>query len=276
LGCTLLRGGYDLRKVGDKGPDLLVHLGDKKVWIEAVTPKAGTKQDAVPPLQWNSRRAEEVPEIQILLRFTNAMNEKWKKYKTYLADCIIHPDDCYIIAISWSDRYYSRTPIGADSVPYIIRAVVPYGPAITIVSKELENSSETFSSYREEIEKIGGSRVSTKMFLEREYAGISAIIYSEENLINFPDIDIPEQLGKSFLYLHNPLSENKLPTSSARLCRRNEAQGSVRQRGMMADASQNFIARSRALPPARHVLSPARPAGGGASRPPQAHVRSPA
>lgn len=219
LGGTLLRKGYDLAKVGKKGPDFLVTLDHKKAWIEAITPKAGTTKDAVPLLRWNSVEAQEIPETQILLRFTNAIDEKWKKYKKYSEEGIISPDDCYIIAISWSDRCYSRTPLRTNSVPYIIRAVLPYGTEIASFNKGSDDSSEIFSLYREQIEKTEGSPISTNIFLREEYSGISAIIYSEENLTNFPDINIPENLGKSFLYLHNPLAKNKLPIGAFKFCK---------------------------------------------------------
>jgi hypothetical protein len=67
LGCTLLRRGDDLKKVGNEGPDFCVHVGDKKIWIEAIAPGAGTKKDAVPPLCWKSSAMQDIPEKQIRL-----------------------------------------------------------------------------------------------------------------------------------------------------------------------------------------------------------------
>jgi hypothetical protein len=231
LGCTLLRRGYDLKKVGNEGPDFCVHVGDKKIWIEAIAPGAGTKKDAVPLLCWKSSAMQDIPEKQILLRFTQAIKEKRKKYtgwidsktgkkhKGYLEKGIIHPDDCYIIAIAWNDPNYSRTLIGTDSIPYIIRAVLGYGPEMVSFGKEPDDSFEVLSSYRKKIEKTGGSSVSTNFFRDEKYIGISAIIYSEERLTNFPNIQNPDHLGTSFLYLHNPLAKNKLPRGTFKFCK---------------------------------------------------------
>jgi type I restriction enzyme S subunit len=102
LGCILLNQGYQLTTVGNKGPDFLITVDDKKIWIEATVPMAGKKDDAVPPLQWNSFVAQEVPEEKIILRFTSAIDEKWKKYKKYLEDGIIKHDDVYVIAVGWN------------------------------------------------------------------------------------------------------------------------------------------------------------------------------
>jgi hypothetical protein len=212
LGCVLLHQRYQLTQVSDQGPDFLLRFEHKNVWIEAITPGAGTGNDAVPPLQWNSGECQEVPQEQILLRFTQAVDAKWKKYKEYVEKSIIEPDDCYIIAISGC---YWHTPMGDNDIPYIIRAVLPFGTAMVGFGREPDDSVEGGYSYREHIQKQGGAPVSTKMFLNEEYADISAIIHSEENLIN-----IPQPLGKDyFLYLHNPLAKNKLPRGAFKFCK---------------------------------------------------------
>ena len=42
---------------GDGGPDFLIPLDQKKIWIEAVTPGPGTGKDAVPPLNLQESEA---------------------------------------------------------------------------------------------------------------------------------------------------------------------------------------------------------------------------
>lgn len=213
LGCMLLHQEYQPEKVGDQGPDFLLRFEHKNVWIEAITPGAGTGNDAVAPLQRNSGECQKVPQEQILLRFTQAIDDKWKKYKKYLRKSIIKPDDCYIIAIS-GRGLGRRTPMGGNDIPYIIRAVLPFGTAMVGFGRDPDDFVEYGYSYREQIQKKGGDPVSTKMFLNEKYADISAIIYSEENLIN-----IPKPLGKDFLSLHNPLAKNKLPRGPFKFCK---------------------------------------------------------
>jgi hypothetical protein len=96
LGCTLIQQKYHLQNVGNKGgPDLLINFNHKKIWIEAIAPSVGTGKDTVPSIQWNSVEAHgiswasEIPEEKIILRFTAAIKEKWRKYKRYLEKGII-------------------------------------------------------------------------------------------------------------------------------------------------------------------------------------------
>jgi hypothetical protein len=105
--------------------------------------------------------------------------------------------------------------MGGSDIPYIIRAVLPFGTAMVGFGREPDDFVEGGYSYREQIQKKGGAPVSTKIFLNEEYAGISAIIYSEENLIN-----IPKPPGKDyFLYLHNPLAKNTLSRGAFKFCK---------------------------------------------------------
>jgi hypothetical protein len=216
LGCILLDQGYQLTNVGNKGPDFLITFDDKKIWIEATAPMAGTEEDAVPPLQWNSSVAQEVPEEKIILRFINTIDKKWKKYKEYLEHGIIKCDDIYIIAVGWNNlNYFHTLNDNDDIIPYIIRSVLPFGTLMAGFSRETNEVVKYGYGYRDKIQKKNDREISTKMFLEEKYAGISAIIYSEENLIN-----IPKSLGGSFfLYLHNPLAKIELPRGTFKFCK---------------------------------------------------------
>lgn len=99
LGCNFysryweLYIGYKMMKLGlqlvnrndSTGPDFCVDMDGVKVWVEAVVPKMGCGVDAVPEIEHSGW----VPTDRILLRITNAMDEKrrqWQGYKDILIE----------------------------------------------------------------------------------------------------------------------------------------------------------------------------------------------
>ncbi|HEX9870723.1 MAG TPA: hypothetical protein VGC99_19435, partial [Candidatus Tectomicrobia bacterium] len=61
-------------------------------------------------------------------------------------------------------------------------------------------------SFRDSIEKKSGEIVSTNVFLDPEYASMSAVLYSSVDALNRPKV-----LGSDFILVHNPLARNPLP-----------------------------------------------------------------
>ena len=158
LGCMLHSQRYQLQRSKKKGlsPDFLVSINNKKVWIEATAPTIGTKEDAVPQVSWRRRQeireVQEPPEEQILLRFTNAIDKKLKKYNEKYLGNIISQDDCYIIAISGSCLGYWQSLIDS-SPPYIIRSVLPIGREMASFGNESDSFCNVIYSRREKILK---------------------------------------------------------------------------------------------------------------------------
>jgi hypothetical protein len=91
LAVTFIERGFNIRRVGHEGPEFFIDRGNKKIWVEAVVPGAGDGPDRV--LEPESGVAYEVPTEKILLRFTQALAEKSKKYKEALQKGIVSPDD---------------------------------------------------------------------------------------------------------------------------------------------------------------------------------------
>lgn len=83
--------GHDPRKSGPKGPDMWFQVDGRKVWVEAIAPQRGTGPDAVPAIRTINEMiaageepiAQPVPEEKILLRLTQALDDKRKKYEGY-------------------------------------------------------------------------------------------------------------------------------------------------------------------------------------------------
>jgi type I restriction enzyme S subunit len=92
LAVMLLDKGFKVSKHGHNGPEFWAQIDGRRVWFEAVAPTAGTGPDQVPELV-AGEEATEVPDEQILLRFTNALAEKRKCYMDAVAKCIIAPEE---------------------------------------------------------------------------------------------------------------------------------------------------------------------------------------
>ena len=60
--------------------------------------------------------------------------------------------------------------------------------------------------YRDTIKKSNDVSVSTNIFEDETYNGISAVLYSVSNVVIHP-----ENIGTEIQFVHNPMAKNKLP-----------------------------------------------------------------
>lgn len=197
LAVTLLEHGFDLRRDGDDGPEFYALLGNSRVWFEAIAPGPGDGPDQVPQLV--PGEATKVPTEKILLRFTNALNEKRGRYAAALAKGIISAEDHYVLAIN--SRGIRHAPYG-NSIPYFIQAFLPLGPLTYSVDVKTFELKDSFYPYRPEVSKLNGSPVSTRAFLDEPDSFCSAVLHSGVDCANHPN-----QLGGDFSVLHNPKAQ---------------------------------------------------------------------
>lgn len=197
-------------KVSPAGPEFFIVINGRRFWVEAIAPGVGDTVDAVPlPAM---RRIETVPEEKILLRFTHALDKKLKALMKGRESGLICPEDGYIIAINgWhATGYRPDTPF----VPFAIKAALGIGAPYVSVDPEGRTPSRWSYSARDHVLKVNGAVVATTAFLSPEYAGVSALLYSNTDIVN---IRCP--IGTEMYYFHNPLARNKLPPGSFKFCR---------------------------------------------------------
>lgn len=208
LACTLNESGKELReKSSEKGPDICVlrKSSDAYLWVEAITATAGQGPDKVPPMVSSSEITSfSFPEERIILRYTFSIDEKFKKYRHYVKEGMIVPTDPYIIAINGSKVPYAWD--NGDEIPYIIQAVLPFGPQTLSKIWEKPEEMSVGYAYRPEIIKQSKGSVPTNIFQRKEYEGISGIIFSRSDIFN-----LHRKLGSDFIFIHNPLAINPIP-----------------------------------------------------------------
>jgi hypothetical protein len=196
LGVTLLEREFDLRRHGNEGPEFYAVIENKLLWFEAVAPGPGGGRDQVPPLKYDGE-FHEFPTESVLLRFTNALDEKRRRYHNALTKGIISEDDQYVLAINSRGI---RTDVPHEkNMPLFLRAFLPIGPLVVPFNVTTEQWEEAFYQHRPEINKLNGSPVSTRTFLDEEAQFCSVVLHSGVDCANYP-----AQLGDDFTILHNP------------------------------------------------------------------------
>lgn len=196
LACTLLDRGVVFSSE-DQGPDILIEDKDKRIWIECIACEKGAGVDRVPDLHYGV--AQNVPGDEMLIRIASALKEKHEKYKKYLEDGTVSDTDQFVIALSRGDLGHVDV-----IVPLVLRAVFAIGHPTWSISINGGHSKSGWSTIPF-IEKQNGSKVPMTFFLEKEHAGISAIIYCKETVLNHPEV-----LGDDIIVVRNKLAKNPL------------------------------------------------------------------
>jgi len=202
LGVTLIKRGYSINGPISQGPEFYIDIGSSKMWFEAIAPSRGEGNDAVPesPLE----EVTETPQREILLRLTNAVAEKYKKYKLDKQKGNIQNDDLYIVAVNGSRI---QPGLYGVKIPFIVQALYPAGDFTITLDSSTGQIYGSYYQYNDNITKINKSRVPTDNFINNEYCGISAVIYSYADPWNGKD---ELNLGSEFIIIHNLKADNKL------------------------------------------------------------------
>ncbi|MGB8699323.1 MAG: hypothetical protein WCD18_07905 [Thermosynechococcaceae cyanobacterium] len=129
--------------------------------------------------------------------------KKNKRYKRYIKESWISPEAPYIIAIN-----AAKVPSATKEleIPRIVRSLLPFGFQVLHLNRETLEETSTSYEYQGEIFKASGTKIDTTSFLNSEFSGISAVVYSCADAFNYPD-----EISKSLLLFHNPLAINPLP-----------------------------------------------------------------
>lgn len=200
LTVALLDGGINI-SCPKPGPDICISSDDRTVWIEAVAPKSGSGPNSVPIPP--DDKMFDYPEPKIILRFRNALDEKFKGYKKYIDNGPVRANDPYVIALSGGQM---NVLIDSDEAPAIMKTVLPIGPPSVRINTETHKIEDWGYAQRPNVFTVNDSPVSTEFFLDPQYSSISAVLFSEANFLISPAV-----ARKNFLVIHNPTATNPLP-----------------------------------------------------------------
>ncbi len=183
-----------------RGPDLFIKKENQNIWIEAVTVGSGTGQNEV--IIKEIEEVQTVPEDQIMLRLTSAINYKQQKFKEYQSQGIIGENDITLIALNGKNVPLSVTD---QTVLRIVRCLFGIGdltfsfdkPSNCFTNSYYKENSFTQNPNKEEIRFVN--------FLTEKYSHISGILYSIVDIYNMPNV-----VGNDLTAVYNPKALNRL------------------------------------------------------------------
>jgi hypothetical protein len=223
LTCALLlsgpQRGYSV-SCPKPGPDILLVHGGHRIWIEAVAATDGDPGKADSVIEPNKGHPYRVPDEKIILRYTNAIAEKHRKYLEYRKKNIVAEDDSYVVAVNGYPLSYRWAD---GEMPRVLKSVFPIGALQFLIDKDTSKITGARHQFRPMIFKSTGSGVSTEFFVNEQYSGISAILHSYANACM-----TSPSLGIDFLVAHNPLASRPVPHGlivAGRECRVEPADG---------------------------------------------------
>lgn len=201
------------RKNLGRGPDFLIQNGSQRIWIEVTCPEPTDLPENWKEVAWGE--ASSVPHDLVLLRWTSAIKSKanaligdTERGKAgYLQTGIVGPNDAYVIAVNACRLRHGPFPgiLGISQFPYAAEATLPIGPyALQIDSKSLQ-VVDRGHQYRPFLLNKNNSEVSTKLFFNPQYKGISAIWALDLN--GSSAIGNPEPIA----LVHNPNAASPVP-----------------------------------------------------------------
>lgn len=206
LSVGLLNLGFviDISPTDNKRPDIKIDRSTTgNIWIEAIAPKPGETEDALPPMKFGTTKCPaiaDVPDNQFLLRLTSATKVKSEKYKEYLEDNIVGVNDILIIAVSACDL--DEYDFEMDHpVPAPLKVLYGAGP-------ECLTRNGSYIKKRSPLRKFSGGIIETNIFECSESDHISAVIYSNAKILNCPD-----NPAEKMIAIINPNAKNPVPLS---------------------------------------------------------------
>lgn len=208
LNTLFIKNGRQLKKDrGDNHADLQIMRKQSLIHVEciAVTHGDATNPDAVPKMyvaeDIEHIVASDVPEDKILLRITHALNDKHKQYKKRVVDGRVSENEPYIIAINTGELEHP------EHLPRILKAVFAIGYLTLRMRKNglPVSNPPSFWGRREIISKTNNEDINMTFFERDENKGISAVIYSNSNVLNYLT-----KKKNDIILVHNPLATNPI------------------------------------------------------------------
>jgi len=195
LGVSLIKNGLDISSL-KSGPDFIVDKGrEDKIFIEATACTRGISKDAVPE-EYFAKTPEEikpqdVPYDKMLIRITNSLDSKYKKYK----DHVEREEKPYIIAVNRGALGYMDA-----NIPLIFKCLFGLGfQSYKMINGKLFNEGW---KRKKVLIKESGAEIPISFFEGKEHSIVSAVIYSDISILN-----PPKEIGSDCILVHNHMAK---------------------------------------------------------------------
>lgn len=185
LGHEFLKNGYNLqRKSKNEGPDFLLTYGDRRVWVEVVTPSGRNEE------RFGSYLERESDQAKNKLGIASAISSKKSKFDEYQKgeNSIVFMDDIKIICVN---VYYLRS--GSITCSNIANAVYGIKEAWLVDTRTYK--LETDFLKHEPITKANGAIINMGLFDQNGYQEIDGVLWFDYSLGTI----CPERCNMEFL-----------------------------------------------------------------------------
>ena len=171
LTVSLVRAGHEVT-CPKPGPDILLQVGGRRIWIEAVCATSGEsgRPDSVPRIE--KGRVYREPTDQYVLRIRNALDEKQRKYQSYKENDVVSVGDVTVIAVN----VYEVDGLGPHIGHHFLRSLYGIGDPIVYVGRDRGGVLETGNVSVEAVRKSSGADVGVRPFVDNSMGHISAVL----------------------------------------------------------------------------------------------------
>ena len=176
------------------------------MYIEVTACKRGESPNGVPEqnvadiARGESLLVDTIPENEMIIRITQAINDKYKQYKKWLHNVSwISGDSPLVIAVNTGSLGHPEP----GDLPLVLKPL--FGIGHRQYRKEAGRLVDSGWSARPAIGKNNGAQIEAHIFEDLEYAAISAVLYSETRVS-----DHPQSIGEDCIVVHNPNAKNPI------------------------------------------------------------------
>ena len=204
LTVSLIRKGLTV-KCPKPGPDVLLTVDGRRIWIEAVCATEGQagKPDSVPRRE--KGKAQNVPTSrQHVARIRNSLDEKEKKFRKYIRDKIVCRNDLTVIAVNCGEIPF----LWADFDDRMIRSLYGVGDRFLIYDKASAGIVNAGRKSIQKIEKTSGAAIGVQPFLDGSMEHVSSALASWACAFN-----LPSELGGDYVLYPNLSCTNRWTTN---------------------------------------------------------------
>jgi hypothetical protein len=186
------------------GPDVLI-ASKPRTWIEAVAPHSSDFLDR--NAEQAVRSAVRAPEEEVILRYTSSLKEKWDVYQKYRHSGYVQDGDAYVVAVSGANL---PCPTLGDDPHWMAKPL--YGLGNIVFQIEVGTGRNLGSRWKwiHERKTGSGAPVESDLFLSPKRAGVSAVLYTEHHVQNWPEFR-NRSAGSDFRLFHNPFAATPVP-----------------------------------------------------------------
>lgn len=208
LTVALQRAGLNI-ECPKPGPDVLLHAGDRRCWIEAVcaTPGEPGHPDAVPEpviaAMGDKPVVTEIPQDKIVLRLRNSLEEKARKYESYLKSGIVSEDDLLLVALN----VHAVPHAWKDMEDFMMKAL--YGVGNLVIRMDRDTGAIVGSEHEQiaTVAKLAtGAEVGVQPFIDGSMGHVTGILGSRADAVNRKG-----RLGDDFNCLPNLTADRLWP-----------------------------------------------------------------